>query len=89
MLFLKSADLHVSRPSKCVTFDLRPPRSSYKALFQGTELGEALKRMSLSKAVPEGLKSVECERGIGGKNSRSTTSRSKTPSKRHLRQSIS
>ena len=25
--------------------------------------------MSLSKAVPEGLKSVECERGIGGKNS--------------------
>ena len=25
--------------------------------------------MSLSKAVPEGLKSVECERGVGGKNS--------------------
>ena len=67
--FLKSSDRHVSHPSKRVTFDLRPPRSSYKALFQGTELGEALKRMSLSKAVPEGLKSVECERGIGGKNS--------------------
>jgi hypothetical protein len=32
-------------------------------------LGKALKRMLLSKAVPEGLKSVECERGIGGKNS--------------------
>ncbi len=25
--------------------------------------------MSLSKAVSEGLKSVECERGVGGKNS--------------------
>ena len=25
--------------------------------------------MLLSKAVPEGLKSVECERGVGGKNS--------------------
>ena len=52
-----------------MTFELSPPRSSYKALFQGTELGEALKRMLLSKAVPEGLKSVECERGVGGKNS--------------------
>ena len=67
--FPKSADLHVSRPSKRVTFDFCPPRSSFKALFQGTELGEALKRMLLSKAVPEGLKSVECERGVGGKNS--------------------
>ena len=38
-------------------------------LFQGTELGEALKRMLLSKKVPEGLKSVECELGVGGKNS--------------------
>ena len=38
-------------------------------MFLGTELGEALKRMSLSKAVPEGLKTVECECGIGGKNS--------------------
>ncbi len=32
-------------------------------------MGETLKRMSLKKAVPEGLKSVECERGVGGKNS--------------------
>ena len=38
-------------------------------LFQGTELGEALKRMLLSKAVPEELKSVECYCGIRGKNS--------------------
>jgi hypothetical protein len=32
-------------------------------------LGETPKRTSLKKAVPEGLKSVECERGVGGKNS--------------------
>ncbi len=69
MSFPKSADFHVSHPCKRVTFDLHPPRSSYKAPFQGTELGEALKRMLLSKAVPEGLKSVECELGIEGKNS--------------------
>ena len=67
--FSKSTELHASRPSKHVTFDLRPPKSFYKALFHGTELGETLRRMSLSKAVPEGLKSVECECGIGGKNS--------------------
>ncbi len=69
MSFPKSANLHVSHTSKHVTFDFCPPRSAYKALFQGTELGEALKRMSLSKAVPEGLKSVECEHCIVGKNS--------------------
>ncbi len=39
------------------------------ALFQGTELGEALKMMLLSKAVLAGLKSVECEHGIWRKNS--------------------
>ncbi len=32
-------------------------------------MGVALKRVLLSKTVPEGLKSVECECGIGGKNS--------------------
>jgi hypothetical protein len=69
MSLSKSSKLHVSPPSKRVTFDLSPPRSFFKSLFQGTELGKALKRMLLSKAVPEGLKSVECERGIGGKNS--------------------
>ena len=51
-----------------MTFDLCPPSSSYKALLQGTELGEALKRILLSKAVPKGLKSVEYEHGVGGKN---------------------
>ena len=49
-------------------FDLCPPKSFYKALLQETELGDALKRMLLSKAVPKGLKHVECEHGIGGKN---------------------
>ncbi len=68
MLLSKSSDLHVGHLSKHVFFELCS-RSSYKVLFQGTELGEALKRMLLSKAVPEGLKSVECEHGIGGKNS--------------------
>ena len=68
-MFPKSANLHISHPSKHVTFDLCPPRSPYKALFQGTELGEALKRMLLSMAVPEGLKSVECKCGVRGTNS--------------------
>ena len=32
-------------------------------------MGKALKRMLPSKAISEGLKSVECKHGIGGKNS--------------------
>ena len=36
--------------------------------FQGTALGEILKRMALKMAVPKGLKSVECKRVVGGKN---------------------
>eukprot|EP00804_Cyclotella_cryptica_P023910 CCRYP_010028-RA/>CCRYP_010028-RA protein AED:0.35 eAED:0.68 QI:0/0/0/1/0/0/6/0/715 len=35
----------------------------------GTPLGEKLQAMSSVKAIPEGVKWVECERGIGGKNS--------------------
>ena len=45
-----------------------PPKSSFKRLFQGTNLGEALLKMSSAKSNPEGLKVVECERGVGGKN---------------------
>ena len=41
------------------------PRSFFKALFIGTKLGETLKKMTLSKAVPEGLKPQECECGSG------------------------
>jgi hypothetical protein len=37
--------------------------------FQGSEYIETLKKMSLSKAVPERLKTVKCGHGIGGKNS--------------------
>jgi hypothetical protein len=44
-------------------------KSPFKKLFIGTRLGEVLKAMSFTKSVPEGLKSSECERGIGGKNS--------------------
>ena len=50
-------------------FFLHPPRSSYKKLFIGTSLGEKLQAMSSVKAIPEGLKWVECKRGVGGKNS--------------------
>ena len=49
-------------------FFLRPPKSPFKKLFIGTPLGQILKAMN-SKAVPEGLKLSECERGVGGKNS--------------------
>ena len=37
------------------------PASFFKALIIGTNLGETLKKMTLSKAVPEGLKPQECE----------------------------
>ena len=67
MSLSKSSELNVSLPSKHARFNLSQTKSFYKALFQGPELGKALKRMSLSKAIPEGLKSVECKCGIGGK----------------------
>ena len=41
------------------------PKSSFKALFVGTSLGKALENLKMSKAVPEGLKPQECERGSG------------------------
>ena len=52
--------------AKRVSFEVDPPRSSYKALFQGTSLGTALSRMSSEKIAPTGLKHQECERGRGG-----------------------
>ena len=52
--------------AKRVSFEVDPPRSSYKALFQGTSLGIALSRMSSEKIAPTGLKHQECERGRGG-----------------------
>jgi hypothetical protein len=50
-------------------FFLRPPRSPYKTLFFSTPWGEILWTMSFAKSVPEGLNLLECEQGIGGKNS--------------------
>ena len=41
----------------------RPAKSSFKAFFIGTELGQALRIMSANKLVPEGLKNQECEKG--------------------------
>ena len=41
----------------------RPAKSSFKAFFIGTELGQALRIMSANKSVPEGLKNQECEKG--------------------------
>jgi hypothetical protein len=41
------------------------PKSFYKTLFVGTPLGEALKNLKMSKAVPDGLKPQECKRGSG------------------------
>ncbi len=40
-----------------------PPKSFFKALFFGTDLGRAIRKMSASKAVPRGLKNQECEKG--------------------------
>jgi hypothetical protein len=40
-----------------------PAKSFFKSLFLGTNLGQALRIMSASKSVPEGLKNQECEKG--------------------------
>jgi hypothetical protein len=40
-----------------------PAKSFFKSLFLGTKLGQALRIMSMSKTVPKGLKSQECEKG--------------------------
>jgi hypothetical protein len=41
------------------------PKSFCKALFYGTSLDAAARRMSHAKVVPEGLKPQECERNVG------------------------
>ena len=50
-------------------FFLRLPRSSLKGFFLGSDLGEALWRMSAIKWIPKEFKMVECEWGMGWKNS--------------------
>jgi hypothetical protein len=42
-----------------------PPKSFHKRLFVGTPVGKALRNLKMSKAVLDGLKSLECERGSG------------------------
>jgi hypothetical protein len=38
------------------------PNIFFKAFYKGTYVGKALRKMSNSKAVPDGLNSQECER---------------------------
>jgi hypothetical protein len=44
-----------------------PSKSFFRSFFPGTKLGQALQVMSMSKAVPEGLKNQECKKGNGKK----------------------
>ena len=41
-----------------------PPKSFFKKLFFGTELGRSLEKMSQAKLIPDGLKTSECERNL-------------------------
>ena len=44
-----------------------PPKSNFKSIFLTTSLRQKLIRMSLAKAVPEGLKDQECKKGSRAK----------------------
>jgi hypothetical protein len=48
---------------KYLTFFNSPPRSSFKKLTIGTNLGKALLKMSDNKDLSQGLKDEEVERG--------------------------
>ena len=48
---------------KYLMFVNSPPRSSFKKLCIGTDLGKALLTMSEDKALPKGLKDEDVERG--------------------------
>ncbi len=45
-------------------FLLMLPKSFFKKLFLGTELGRNLEKMSQAKVIPDGLKTSECERNL-------------------------
>ena len=49
-------------------FDLHPAKSSYKTLFQGTQFGKTLNKMSGAKSVSKGLKHIECKCSVRGKH---------------------
>ena len=57
--------LHVTMP---IIFFFSDPEVPTKIVL-ASYLGEKLKAISSMKAVPEGLQWIECEWGIGGKNS--------------------
>ena len=59
----------ITAPCCANYFFLMFPKSSYKKIFIGSELGEALQRMSSTKLIPKGLKLEECKHDMGGKNS--------------------
>ncbi len=40
-----------------------PSKNFFKSMLLGTKLGQALRIMSTSRAVPEGLKNHECKKG--------------------------
>ena len=45
-----------------------PPKSNFKSIFLTTSLRQKLIRMSLAKAVPEGLKDQDSEKGSRAKH---------------------
>ncbi len=49
-------------------FFIMPPKSTFKNLFIRTHLEEQLRKMSLEKLTPKGLKVVECKHDMGSKN---------------------
>lgn len=50
--------------TKCICFDWSPLKSSYKALLQGTQLGEILQTIVIAIAQPNGPKYLKCKCGI-------------------------
>jgi hypothetical protein len=50
-----------TQEKKYLTFVNSPPRSSFKNLFIGTDLGKALLTMSDNKVLPKGLRDEEVE----------------------------
>ena len=56
----------------CTTMPIFFPSASQKILqktYLGSQLEEKLWVVSFMKAVPKGLKLIECEHGVGGQNS--------------------
>ena len=65
--------------SKSVDFEYNFPLSRFKKLIVNAKLTSFAQKMSTSKAVPDGLKLIECERDLAGKNSPICYIREKDP----------